>query len=101
MKILAKLLFVIFIASIATSSFAAKKASCNPNDNAIKLIKDMVKHPNLAAAIKKNVDLAEVWADLEDSGEADLNNDENVLDLLINVPRIKETGGFRPWFDIK
>jgi len=61
MKLLTKLLFVIFIASIATSSFAAKKASCDPNDDTVQLIKDMVRNKDFATAIKNNQELAEAW----------------------------------------
>jgi hypothetical protein len=74
---------------------AADKCTADPD--MVKLIKDLVAHPNLASAIKKNIDLAEVWKDLEDSGEADLNNNENVLDLLIEVPAINNN--FASWFD--
>lgn len=88
MKTLAKLLFVIFIAIIATSSFAAKKDSCDPNDNAVLLFKDMVRNSELADAIKKDPSLGEAWALLKDAGynkqRKDVTSITNVAKLLAN-----------------
>jgi len=87
MKLLTKLLFVIFIASIATSSFAAKKASCDPNDNAVKLFKDMVKNSELTDAIKKDQSLGEVWVLFKDH---DVRLNADFLKKVSKLPTAKQ-----------
>jgi len=96
MKFLTQILLTILLVVSPAISQAVDSCTAGPG---IKAFFDEIKSdPELAKAIKKNVDLVKVWKDLEDSGEPDLNNDPEILEILFKIPSSIE-GNFPEWFD--